>query len=420
MAPGPPQPRTATALAEAILRQINFDIPPGTRLSVIALAATHRAKVAVTRRALRALEQIGIVRAEGEGGGRRWYVASPEPDRPRPNAGEVTASLRQRIRSGALPVGARLMVNELTLEYRVGPWTIRSAIGILAGEGLLMRTGRGKATCWTVVTDQPPGSHGEGNVRRGVTEIGRVAAEIRRVASESEAPLGAADVAAVIHGWIANAQLRPGSPLVVGALANEDVSRTTTRTALEALAREQLVTFEGDGWARRWYVAGGKPRQPTSIGENVADHLRGRIATGQLAAGSPLDIGALAGQYHVSRPTLRTALEALAREPLVTFEGGDRARRWYVAGAKPRQPTGLAKEVADDLRERIATGQIAAGSQLGVAALADEYHVSQPLIRRALEALARERLVTFDGDGWGRRWYVADTQPQPPRTDAAG
>ena len=59
---------------------------------------------------------------------------------------------------------------------------------------------------------------------------------------------------------------------------------------------------------------------PNSLHEEVAAQLRDRIFAGDLAPGSFLDEGALAGQMRISRTPLREALKVLTAEGLLRHE----------------------------------------------------------------------------------------------------
>lgn len=54
------------------------------------------------------------------------------------------------------------------------------------------------------------------------------------------------------------------------------------------------------------------------IADELAAHIRTRILDGSLGAGEQLPEAALAGEYDVSRPTVRTALDLLHNDGLIT------------------------------------------------------------------------------------------------------
>lgn len=71
---------------------------------------------------------------------------------------QLTASLRERILDGRLPVGSRLQTdNELALEYKISRDTVRQALALLADEGFIERTqGRGTFVCYQPETHTIP------------------------------------------------------------------------------------------------------------------------------------------------------------------------------------------------------------------------------------------------------------------------
>jgi DNA-binding FadR family transcriptional regulator len=72
----------------------------------------------------------------------------------------------------------------------------------------------------------------------------------------------------------------------------------------------------------------GKSVRAPKTGELIADHLRGRIVRGELAAGDSLPSEVeLMEQFDVSRPTLREAFRILETESLILIKRGARGAR---------------------------------------------------------------------------------------------
>ncbi|MET8865540.1 GntR family transcriptional regulator [Nonomuraea sp. NPDC004580] len=70
-----------------------------------------------------------------------------------------------------------------------------------------------------------------------------------------------------------------------------------------------------------------QPLRPVSTVAALADALRGRVLSGEIAPGTPLPEQEIAAAYRVARPTVREALAALVHEGLLKRE---RNRSAYV------------------------------------------------------------------------------------------
>lgn len=182
---------------------------------------------------------------------------------------------------------------------------------------------------------------------------------------------------------------RPGSALPPSAALAEElgVGLGTIRQALLRLDAAGLTL------SRR-----GSPRivlTPDGTGEathyeQVAAVIRRAITEGELPPGTRLPAEtALAQQHAVSRSTVRQALHLLEAEQHVVQRSGRR----YVAGA--HRGSDLAYEqLAAALRRRIRSRRRVGQLQLpGELALAAEFGVSRPTVRKALELLRDEGLV---------------------------
>ncbi|MFG1976454.1 GntR family transcriptional regulator [Nonomuraea fuscirosea] len=154
---------------------------------------------------------------------------------------------------------------------------------------------------------------------------------------------------------------------------------------------------------------------PTYV--RIAQDIRSRILQGDPPAGAMLPSeAALSRRYGVARGTVRQAVAELENSGLVTSEAG-RGRR--VTGGDPartsRAPTTQYETIAETLRKRIDSGDLAHGQQLaGEAAVAEEFGVSKGTVRQALQMLAGERLITAVH---GKGWFVGGPEHAQTRAD---
>jgi DNA-binding GntR family transcriptional regulator len=129
----------------------------------------------------------------------------------------------------------------------------------------------------------------------------------------------------------------------------------------------------------------------------IADVLRGRITSGELAPGVLLPSEAvLCEEFAVVRNTIRRALAVLEGEALIkTLPSKGRV----VCGGAPTQYE--YRRIASDLRGEIARGAFRPGDLLpSEAALVERYGVSRGTARQALSDLERAGLVeTKHGKG---------------------
>lgn len=129
----------------------------------------------------------------------------------------------------------------------------------------------------------------------------------------------------------------------------------------------------------------------------IADALRGRIASGDLAPGALLPSeAALCEEFAVVRNTVRRALAALEAEELIkTLAGKGRV----VRGGAPTQYE--YRRIATDLRRQIESGELPPGNVLpSEAAIVETYGVARGTARQALADLQRAGLIeTQHGKG---------------------
>lgn len=114
------------------------------------------------------------------------------------------------------------------------------------------------------------------------------------------------------------------------------------------------------------------------IADELAEHLRDRIIRGMIPPGAQLAEASLAAEYDVSRPTVRTAIDLLIADGLIT--------------RKPHLPPQVAKVSERDLREIVGLLEICENIALQefFASEAD----SRPL-RRAVKESANQTLHTL-------------------------
>ncbi|MEY9859066.1 DNA-binding GntR family transcriptional regulator [Catenulispora sp. GAS73] len=131
--------------------------------------------------------------------------------------------------------------------------------------------------------------------------------------------------------------------------------------------------------------------------KTIADAMRRRIAEGEYAVGSLLPSEAmLTSEFSVSRNTLRRALGDLEREGLITALPG---RGRVVAGQGDEaeheaDPHLQYRRIADDLRERIESGDLQPGDLVpSEAALVAQYAVARGTARQALVELQGAGLI---------------------------
>ncbi len=126
---------------------------------------------------------------------------------------------------------------------------------------------------------------------------------------------------------------------------------------------------------------------PRGTYRQIAEHLRRRVASGDLSPGMMVPSeSALVEQHGAARGTVRSALALLEDEGLIESVPGQGRR---VVGASEGSPPATAYErIAADLRRRIDTGDFAGDVPLpSEAALVAEYQVSRNTVRRAYRRL---------------------------------
>lgn len=135
------------------------------------------------------------------------------------------------------------------------------------------------------------------------------------------------------------------------------------------------------------------PHAPWGTYHQIADALRSRIASGDLAPGKAIPSEAALGkEFGVARTTVRRALVELESERLIkAIPGTGRVvctaeERESAPGDGP--PPSQYRRIAAELRERIASGDLAPGDALpSEAALVRQYDVSRGTARQALSEL---------------------------------
>ncbi|MER6950434.1 GntR family transcriptional regulator [Nonomuraea sp. NPDC000554] len=193
-------------------------------------------------------------------------------------------------------------------------------------------------------------------------------------------------------------RIRQGDPPAGGLLPSEavlartyGVARGTVRQAVAELERAGLVASEA-GRGRRVVGEGppGARRAASTQYETIAEALRKRIESGELVPGQQLPgEAAAADEFSVSKGTVRQAFQLLATEQLIAAVHG---KGWFVGG--PEHAHTRADDVADALRQEIATGQLTIGTVLpGENVLAQERNVGRITVRRALALLEAEGIV---------------------------
>lgn len=192
--------------------------------------------------------------------------------------------------------------------------------------------------------------------------------------------------------------IREGDPPAGGMLPSEaDLARTygvargTVRQAVAELERTGLVASEA-GRGRRVVGDGplGASRAASTQYETIAETLRKRIESGELAPGQQLPGEAVAAdEYGVSKGTVRQAFQLLASEQLIAAVQG---KGGFVGGRDHARTR--ADDVAAVLRQDIASGVFAVGAVLpGENVLAQERGVGRVTVRRAFALLEAEGIV---------------------------
>lgn len=141
------------------------------------------------------------------------------------------------------------------------------------------------------------------------------------------------------------------------------------------------------------------PRTPWGTYHQIADALRSRVSSGELATGEVLPSESALGQeFGVSRTTVRRALAELEAERLIKALPGTgrvvctEVERKATAGEGP--PRAQYRRIAAELRARIDSGELSPGSALpSEAALVRQYGVSRGTARQALSELEGTGLV---------------------------
>ncbi|MFJ9556164.1 GntR family transcriptional regulator [Nocardiopsis sp. NPDC101807] len=141
------------------------------------------------------------------------------------------------------------------------------------------------------------------------------------------------------------------------------------------------------------------PRTPWGTYHQIADALRSRITSGDLAPGDGLPSEAALGrEFGVARTTVRRALAELESERLIRAVPGTgrvvctTEERESASGNGPT--LSQYRRIAAELREKIAGGDLVPGDALpSEAALVRQYDVSRGTARQALSELEGTGLV---------------------------
>lgn len=141
----------------------------------------------------------------------------------------------------------------------------------------------------------------------------------------------------------------------------------------------------------------------------ITDALRARIVDGEFTPDATLPSeAALCAEYHVSRNTLRRALDQLAAEGLIVAQPG-RGRVVLAAGEPANATVPQYRTMAAELRARIESGELTPGDPLpSESALADRHGVARGTARHALAELEGAGLVEAV-HGKGRFVRAADS-----------
>ncbi|MFD6095729.1 GntR family transcriptional regulator [Nocardiopsis flavescens] len=140
-------------------------------------------------------------------------------------------------------------------------------------------------------------------------------------------------------------------------------------------------------------------RTPWGTYHQIAESLRSRITSGDLAPGTAVPSeSALGKEFGVARSTVRRALAELETERLIKALPGtgrvvctDEERNSLPGDEAPQAQY---RRIASDLRERITTGELSPGDALpSEAAVVREYDVSRGTARQALSELEGTGLV---------------------------
>lgn len=146
----------------------------------------------------------------------------------------------------------------------------------------------------------------------------------------------------------------------------------------------------------------------------IADRVRTRIVSGELAAGAAVPSeAALASEYGVSRTTARRALMSLEEVGLIR---GTPGRVRLVRSTDPKCSPSPAKyeQIAAAVRADVEGGTVQVGQLIGTEdALAERFGVSPGTVRRALRELADEGIVASIS---GRGWFKWSEKDPPTRT----
>ena len=146
----------------------------------------------------------------------------------------------------------------------------------------------------------------------------------------------------------------------------------------------------------------------------IADQVRSAIESGDLPPGAALPSESeLSAEHGVARTTARRALIFLEDSGLVEAAMG-RGRFVRSTTGSERRLVARFEKVARTLRGEIENKTLVAGQHVGTeAALAERFSVSQGTVRRALQQLADEGVVTAIS---GRGWFVGNVDDPPTRT----
>jgi DNA-binding GntR family transcriptional regulator len=147
----------------------------------------------------------------------------------------------------------------------------------------------------------------------------------------------------------------------------------------------------------------------------IADQLRNAIASGEIRPGSPIaSESELASAHGVTRTTARRALTYLEDSGVLDTVVG-RGRFVRSMDSTGRVSSARFEQVADVLRTQIVGKAYLGGAVLGTEAeLSGRFEVSQGTVRRALQDLAAEGLVSAVP---GRGWFVRPVDGLPTRTE---
>jgi DNA-binding GntR family transcriptional regulator len=228
----------------------------------------------------------------------------------------------------------------------------------------------------------------------------------RTTGTGSTPPLSFLAIADAINAGIVDGTYPPGSflPSVQALVLQFDASPHLVRRALRHLEARQVL---GGVQGRPRVVLTPGTSSGRSLHEKVAATITGRIDSGDLPPGARLPAETtLAAEMNVARATVREALRRLEESGAIVRRNGRR----YVVGTSA-VPDMAYEVVAASVKRDISHHRRPGDRLPGESALAADYGVSRPTVRKALELLDWEGLV-YSVPKVG--WFVAEKTLRRP------